>query len=371
MIEYYDLDSSSGDEACFTNTCGNASSYGILINDVLVKENSGQVSVQICLDGSATQDVSVTVKTSNGTALAGEDYVALTDSVVTIPAGQTCVPVTISILDDDFYEGDETFNVELSNPSSNATIIKQTGIVTIDDDEEVQTLSIDDIIVNETEGNAVLTVNLSGKMAIPVTFKVNTADNTAKEGDDYEPIQNQSFTIPAKTTNITINIPIINDDISEPDETFNVIIADISNGLLATKDTGVVTIMDDEDIPLLNISDVVVMENADIIFVPVTLSGKSSQDVTFTVNTNNITAWGGDDYNVIRDQIITILAGETSTTIQVKIIDDLIKEPFETFGIVLSDISSNAVISVDTGIVTILDNDESCEAHAPKLSKKE
>lgn len=370
VIEYYDLDSSSGDEACFTSTCGNASSYGIFINDVLVKENSGQVSVQICLDGSATQNVSVTVKTSNGTALAGEDYVALTDSIVTIPAGQTCVPVTISILDDDFYEGDETFNVELSNPSSNATIIRQTGIVTIDDDEEVPTLSIDDIIVNENEGNAVLAVSLSGKMAIPVSFKVNMADNTAKEGDDYEPIQNRLFTIPAKTTSIMINIPIINDDIYEPDETFNVIISEISNGLFATKDVGVVTIMDDENIPVLNISDVVVMEYADIIYVPVILSGKSSQDVTFTVNTNNITALGGFDYNVIINQTFTITSGHTTTNIPVIIIDDLIEEPAKTFEIELSNISSNAEISVDKGIVTILDDDGICDASAPKLSKK-
>lgn len=259
VVEYYDLDSSIDDNACFADICDEDSNYEIMIDDVLVNESIGQVTVQICLDKAATKDVTVSVKTSNGSALAGEDYVAITDTIVTIPAGQICVPLLISILDDDIHEGNETFNVELSNPSSNVVIINQTGVVTIQDDEVI---------------------------------------------------------------------------------------------------------------PSLSISDLIVLENADIIYVPVTLSGKSNQNTTFTVNTNNITALGGVDYNIIVDQFITILAGETSKNIPITIIDDLIVESSKTFEIVLSDISSNAIISDNTGIVTIIDNDESCDARAPKLSKK-
>lgn len=370
VIEYYDLNSSSGDEACFTETCGHSAIPGIFINDVLVMENSGKVTVQICIGEAIAKDVSVTVKTTNDTAIAGEDYRAIADSTVIIPAGQTCVSVTISILDDDIYEGDETFNVELSNPSSNATIIKQKAVVTIDDDESKPELSITDVTVHENDGNAVLTATLSGKMSKSVSFKVNTMDNTAKAGQDYNAIIDSLYTIPAKSTSVSITIPIINDDVSEPEESFSVLLSDVNEGIIISKSTAIVTIIDDEEIPSLTITDMVINENVGVAQVPVTLSGKSSQPVTFVVNSANQTAIAGMDYDVIINDMITIPAGQTSVNIPVNIIDDTFAEPTKTFELNLSNISANAKFDRVQAIVTILDDDIVCNAKAPKLSKK-
>ncbi len=370
VINYTDLNSASGDEACFIETCGHPSSSGIFANDVLVMENAGKVTVQICIGEAAAKDVSVTVKTTNDTALAGEDYRALVDSIVIIPAGQTCVPIVISILDDDIYEGDETFNVELSNPSSNATIIRQKAVATIDDDESKPELSINDVTVHENDGNVVLTATLSGKMSKSVSFKVNTMDNTAKAGQDYNAIIDSLYTIPEKSTSISITIPIINDDVSEPEETFSVVLTDVSEDIVMSKSIAIVSIIDDEEIPSLTINDMVVNENAGIIHVPVTLSGRSSQSVTFVVNSANQTAIAGMDYDVIINDTITIAAGQTSVNIPVNIIDDTFAEPTKTFELNLSNISVNAKIDRGQAIITILDDDIVCNAKAPHLSKK-
>ena len=55
----------------------------------------------------------------------------------------------INILDDDIYEGTEVFSVIISNISSNATISDSTGNITINDDEEAPTISVNDISISE------------------------------------------------------------------------------------------------------------------------------------------------------------------------------------------------------------------------------
>lgn len=55
-------------------------------------------------------------------------------SVTTIAAGSTTATVTVRILADQIWEGDETFTVELSN-AINAVIGDGVGVVTIVDDD--------------------------------------------------------------------------------------------------------------------------------------------------------------------------------------------------------------------------------------------
>ncbi len=106
------------------------------INDVTVDEgNAGTTpaTFKVTLEQAAPVEVQVDFATANGTALAGQDYNA-TSGTVTFPAGTTSADVVVQVRGDTVDEPDETFFVNLSNPSG-GTIVDGQGRGTIIDDE--------------------------------------------------------------------------------------------------------------------------------------------------------------------------------------------------------------------------------------------
>src|SRR5205085_7801704 len=62
--------------------------------------------------------VTVRVNTANGSATAADnDYTALTDQTVTIPASATSATFTVAVNGDSKTEGNETFTANLSAPT--------------------------------------------------------------------------------------------------------------------------------------------------------------------------------------------------------------------------------------------------------------
>ena len=77
------------------------------------------------------------VSTQQDTAVAGADYITLTNSPLTFtPGGETLKHVTVDITDDDFIEGTERFTASLSTASSFTRIgsINETIVRIIDND---------------------------------------------------------------------------------------------------------------------------------------------------------------------------------------------------------------------------------------------
>ena len=107
------------------------------------------------------------------------------------------------------------------------------------------TVTIEDLTVNENVGNAVVTINLSNPYSTDVVINISTADGTAAQPIDYTNTS-VTVTIPAGQTSVTVSIPIIDDIIDEPTETFEV------NGLVTSSNTananpsGTVTITDND-----------------------------------------------------------------------------------------------------------------------------
>jgi hypothetical protein len=86
------------------------------------------------LSGSALSAVTVDFATANGTATAAGDYLAAAGTL-TIPAGQNVGYVTVWVTGDRTKEGNETFYVNLSNPSANAYLGDGQGVGTIVNDD--------------------------------------------------------------------------------------------------------------------------------------------------------------------------------------------------------------------------------------------
>ena len=101
--------------------------------DVAVAESAGQALIEIVLSAPSGFDVSVDYATADGTATSPGDYGAVAGTA-TITSGQMSATVAVAIVNDADVEADETFTLELSNPS-NGVLLTLSVTVTIEDDD--------------------------------------------------------------------------------------------------------------------------------------------------------------------------------------------------------------------------------------------
>ena len=223
----------------------------LTINDRTVDEDAGTMTFTVTLSGEADADVTFTYATSDGTAIAGSDYTAV-GGTGTITAGTTITTIIVPILDDNVYENTESFNMNLSAPSANATIADGLGVGTITDDEAKPSLTINDRAVDEDAGTMTFTVTLSGEADADVTFTYATSDGTAIAGSDYTAVGGTG-TITAGTTTTTIVVPILDDNVYENTESFNMNLSAPSANATIADGLGVGTITDDQTMPVVSI----------------------------------------------------------------------------------------------------------------------
>ena len=108
----------------------------LAVGDAGVTEGSSgatMATLTVTLSSASEQTVTVDYQTADGTAHAPSDYTG-TSGTLTFAAGQTTKNVTVSVNGDTEIEPNETFLVELTNPT-NATIERGVGTGTILDDD--------------------------------------------------------------------------------------------------------------------------------------------------------------------------------------------------------------------------------------------
>jgi hypothetical protein len=225
----------------------NMLTVGLSIDDVLVVEGN-TAEFLVSLSEPSAQVVSVDCATSNGTATAGADYTAKTETLVFQP-GQTSKAFTVTTLDDSIAERDETFSVVLSN-NTNADIVDGTGTGTILDNEAAE-LSISDAQVTEG-GQLVFVVTRLGNASGAASFDYATADGTAVAPDDYA-TSNGTRTLAAYQRTKTITVDTVDDSIAEYDETLSVNLSN-ATGATVVDGSGEGTIVNDE-CPELSVFD--------------------------------------------------------------------------------------------------------------------
>ena len=110
----------------------------VSVADVTVDEDAAEATITFTRTGAATEAVTITWSTADGTAIAGEDYAA-TGGTVEIPAGgDGIVTVTVPLTGDAVAEGDETFTVTIDGataPTNTVTIADAEATVTLTDND--------------------------------------------------------------------------------------------------------------------------------------------------------------------------------------------------------------------------------------------
>jgi hypothetical protein len=111
-------------------------SPSLTISDAsIVEGNNGNRSVtfSVSLSAPSGRSVSVSYATANGTATAGSDYNSKSGAL-TFSAGTTVQTISVTVRGDRTVEPNETFLVDLTNPT-NATLGKNQGVGTIINDD--------------------------------------------------------------------------------------------------------------------------------------------------------------------------------------------------------------------------------------------
>ena len=324
------------------------------INDVSVDEDAVTAQFTVTLSPASEKTVTVNYATADGTAAAGTEYTAASNTLTFTP-GITTRNINVTIADDTTDEEDKTYNVNLSG-AVNGSITGSTGLGTITDDDDPPSLSINDVSVDEDAVTAQFTVTLSPASAQTVTVNYATADGTAVAGTEFTGIPSTPLTFNPGTTTRNINVTIADDSVDEEDKTYNVNLSSAVNASI-TGLTGLGTIIDDDDPPSLSINDVSVDEDAVTAQFTVTLSPASEKTVTVNYATADGTAVAGTEFTGIPSTPLTFNPGTTTRNINVTIADDSVDEEDKTYNVNLSS-AVNASITGLTGLGTIIDDDD-------------
>ncbi|KAI3352682.1 hypothetical protein L3Q82_020156, partial [Scortum barcoo] len=168
-------------------------------------ENCGSVALNVVRRcGDLTSTVSVDYRTEDGTANAGSDY-QFTEGTIVFKPGETEKEIRIDIIDDDIFEEDEHFLVNLSNvkvisegsgseetnhvDSLAGLGLPCTAIVTIFDDDHAGIFTFEEPVMTVSESIGMMEVKVirtSGARGV-VVVPYKTTEGTAKGGgEDFE-----------------------------------------------------------------------------------------------------------------------------------------------------------------------------------------
>jgi bacillolysin len=224
---------------------------GISINDILAsEENSGvrNFTFTASLSAASAKTVTVAYATQDGTATAGSDYAATSNSLTFSP-GEVSRTLSVAVSGDIVAEEDETFSVVLSNPV-NATITKSAGAGAILNDDfgnSTPGIAISESAVQEGHtGISLLSFNLTLTVASSASVTVDyvVSPGTATAGVDFTAATGR-FTFYPGVTAKRLAVPLLGDVSVEPNETFQVTLSNPVNArILVGAATG--TIIDDD-----------------------------------------------------------------------------------------------------------------------------
>jgi len=168
--------------------------------------------------------VTVQYQTADGTATAGSDYTATTDSITWSAGMGSSVTEYRNILlagGDGLSEGPETFSIALSSPTSAVLAAPTVQVVTIDDSDPPLVSVADTSVVEGNSGTttATFTVTLSYASSTPASVSWATGGGSASPGSDFVAATGSVSFAPLETSR-PVQITVNGDTLDEGDEAF-------------------------------------------------------------------------------------------------------------------------------------------------------
>ena len=215
---------------------------GVTAGDASADEGNGgegdtrTVDITVYLTEASASTITVHYATADGTALAGQDYVAQSGTL-TFAAGVTQQTIRVAVIGDTAVESDESFTVTLSNASEGASILDGTATGVIrNDDVTPAALSIAATSADKAEGQSgstsfTFTVTGTGDLSGGASASwavggegVNGADFTGGE------LPSGVVNFAAGESSKVVTVEVAGDTAVEANESFSVTLSNPSTG---------------------------------------------------------------------------------------------------------------------------------------------
>ncbi|XP_065918054.1 uncharacterized protein [Dysidea avara] len=277
-----------------------------------VNEDAGFANIAILLDQPSCIDVTVIVipQEQRPVDASSSDF-DNSSFIITIPAGMTRRMISIPIVNDTIVEGDEDFDVVLQ-PGSNGIVIGTPGrtIVTIIDDNDVVKVMFERPMysVNEPSRQVEVCLLKTGTNEIPVTVQVQPSEVGSADAPSDFSLVPSSVTFQPDESRVCYFQSVVDDDVAEPREFFDVAI--VPNPDIMTGDPGTTRInIDDDDGSMIMRNDTVIGDP--LYTVPLQISDAMIRSNPVVANTSlcyEIHGRPGVFLNLVSDQCVSINA---------------------------------------------------------------
>jgi hypothetical protein len=348
-----------------------------------IVEESGSASITVERIGGDIGAVAVDYLTTDGSALAGSDYQATQGTLNWINGDALSKAIKLSISIDAEAETEETFTVNLTNPTGGANlganaratikILDELGTSTTPSAGILQ-FTTPTVQVAENAGNVTLSVSRTQGSQGQVSVNYNTQTNstqTAQAGSDYTHTTGTLTWASDEAQNQNITIPVLADSSAESNETFSVnLSAPMGQASLGANATATVTILDSLGTPNTSTppapsaglvqfvaDNYQIDEGGDNLTITVSRTQGSQGVVEVTYATEPGTA-GQRDYQAIQGTFRWLDGESDEKSFTLSSYDDGLIEDEEQFLLILTDLTGGAKLgSNDQAIVNIRDND--------------
>ncbi len=222
----------TGDTSEFSNAVqAQTVSIQFATASLTVNATAGLTTVQVVRLGNSSAQVSVDYATSNGTAVAGNDYRAAA-GVLSFAPGQNTAAFTVPILSNPSQTASSTtVHLALSQPTGGATLgsISTATLTILNNLPPVIEFSSSQYSVYAGAGPAVITVVRLGPTGSPVSVGYSAGGGTGIAGRDYTAVTG-TLSFSASQTSLSFVVPVLIDNSAAGSPSVHLALAQPSGG---------------------------------------------------------------------------------------------------------------------------------------------
>lgn len=241
----------------------------ISTSPIIVKENAGKVGITLKMDKAVNTNSKLkltVIKQGDSTYIPSEFELGITgkDSVVSLgkSTGTDSITIFAKVNDDFVADPNDTVIVRVRQIEGSAFLADSLITIVMTDNDGPSRVAFAGpraFTVNEKDGSFNVKIAIVSRTDATADFSLRcyTARSSATEGVDFKfNPTSKIINIDSKTPDtITVNVPIINDDLHELNKTIYFGLGGLSNTIVNNKDTLIVSLIND-DLPIYKISSI-------------------------------------------------------------------------------------------------------------------
>lgn len=331
-------------------------SISFVSSSTLTDESAGSISIPIQLSTPAPTDVVVSFAVVGGIASLGADFELVPSSTSSIPAGETTGQLGIEIANDGLEEPDE--NIELVLSLVEGAVLGQptTHQITIASNILPRASLMSPTLATDEGDAASLAVVLDLPCSGPCSVTLGVAGSAAAA--DIGLLDGTVVEFPPGVQSVTVPLDVVDDALDELDETVEVTLQSPTGDLLiGATATATHTIRDDDLPPTVAFAATTSNAGEAAATAQVVVSLSTVSGLPVTVQYLRLTDSADDTEAAVVGESLAFAPGETSKTITVTLVDDLLDEDDETVILALATPTNATIGGQSTHTLTLGDND--------------